>query len=526
MPSSRRDRIKETLVDRTFDLLVIGGGATGCGVALEAATRGLTVALVERDDYASGSSSRSTKLIHGGVRYLEQAVRHFDSMQYNLVQDALGERATFFRMAPFAVRRLPILTPLYSWMAIPYYWMGLKAYDWIAGQGSLGTSRFLSKAKVLQRFPTLKSSGLRGAVIYYDGQFNDARMALLVAMTAIREGATCLNHCKVTALGREQVECVDLIDGQPLTIRARQIVNATGPFTDTIRKLDNVEVAPLLKTSAGTHLLLPKHYAPSHTGMLIPNTRDNRILFLLPWEGAVLAGTTDRPAQVQTLPHPTEDEIQFILDHLSHYFGKPIPRTDVLSAWTGFRPLVDTGKATAKLSRDHYIERSPSGLLTITGGKWTTYRKMAEDVVDTLHPPHPSRTREMGLIGTQDYTKNLSLELQKKYSLSRECGRHLTRTYGGRAKELLAEAESTQPLIDGHPYLTAEVRWACRHEHAATAVDVLARRTRLAFLDRYAAREALPTICEEMAKELGWNKQRLSQETEEAELFLTTMGDS
>ncbi len=523
-----RDSLKKQIRDKKFDLLVIGGGATGCGIALEAASRGLSVALVEREDFASGASSRSTKLVHGGVRYLEQAVTHLDLLQYHLVQDALRERATFFRNAPFLTQRLPILTPIYRWHEVPYYWFGLKVYDWISGRGSLGKSRYLSREKALQRFPKLRAKKLRGAVVYYDGQFNDSRMATLLALTAIREGAIVLNHCEATSLLKMEGsvyggKIVDNLSKEVFEVRAKQVVNATGPFCDAIRKLDDHKARPLVQPSSGTHLLLPGKYCPTSSGMLIPNTRDNRILFLLPWEGHAIAGTTDQPANVSRLPKPTEEEISFILEHLSDYFGQEIPRTDVRAAWSGLRPLVASEVPTANLSRDHLIEKSSSGLMTITGGKWTTYRKMAEEVVDTLSSPHKSRTDKLPLIGTEGYSKNLSLEIQRDYDLPRESARHLSRAYGGQAKQLLEEAEDFELLTNKLPYLRAEVRYACRHEHACTAIDLIAHRTRIAFIDQQAALDTLTDVCTLMALELNWDELRVAQEIERAEDFLKTM---
>jgi glycerol-3-phosphate dehydrogenase len=530
MTQSNRQELLDRLKSDTFDLLVIGGGASGCGVALEAASRGLKVALVERDDYAAETSSRSTKLVHGGVRYLEQAALHLDSLQAHLVQDALGERSAFFKIAPFLTRRLPILTPIYRWHLIPYYWIGLKLYDWIAGKGSLGSSHFLSKSKALKRFPCLNKTGLWGAVVYYDGQFNDARMALLLALTAITQGGCLLNHCEVTALqvvkgGLSTATVVDQLCGETIKVRARSICNATGPFTDRIRQMDDPLSPKLIQASSGTHLILDRTYCPTRTGLLIPNTRDGRILFLLPWEGHTLAGTTDCRATVQTSPRPTREDIRFILDHLGHYFEKAIPESAVLSAWTGLRPLVDTGAATAKLSRDHLIETSESGLLTLTGGKWTTYRKMAEDLVDTLNPPHSSKTKQLPLLGCEGYSKNLPLTLQKRYGVSRESSLHLARSYGGRATELLEQAASLRLLVEGEPILEAEVSYACNYEHACRVVDVLARRTRLAFIDRKKAGDSMERVLLLMTKALMWSPERVSHERKAAQHFLATMGE-
>jgi len=287
-----------------FDLLVIGGGATGAGVALDAATRGLAVAMVERDDFSAGTSSRSTKLIHGGVRYLEKAVKEFDRTQFALVRDALRERAVLIDIAPHLARALPLVTPLYNWFQVPYFMTGLKMYDWLAGKANLHPSRFVDAKEALERFPMLRADGLRGAVVYYDGQFDDARMNVALAMTAVEEGAVVANHAEVTGLLKEEgrvrgARLRDRESGSELDVHAQVVVNATGPFTDQIRRMDDPGTPPMLTASSGIHIVLDERFSPPETGLLIPETEDGRVLFLLPWQGHTLIGTTDNPADIE-----------------------------------------------------------------------------------------------------------------------------------------------------------------------------------------------------------------------------------
>lgn len=530
-----RNTLFEKLQSEAYDLLVIGGGATGTGIALDAATRGLKVALVEKDDFASGTSSRSTKLIHGGVRYLEQAVKKLDRAQFNLVRDALHERSTLIKLAPHLAHPLPLVTPLYSWFGIPYYRMGLKIYDWLAGKRNLSPSRYLNAKEALKNFPMLKAKGLRGGVLYYDGQFDDARMNVSLALTSIEKGATVLNHVEVLALLKENqrlcgAEVQDKESGKRATVRARVVVNATGPFVDVIRLLDDPQEKPLLRASSGIHIVLDKRFSPPATGLLIPQTEDGRVLFLLPWLGFTLVGTTDNPAEIEANPKPSEEDIQYILRHIEKYFDIPVAREDVLSAWSGLRPLVSNPNAadTAKLSRDHIVNVSPSGLLTVTGGKWTTYRKMALDAVDhaikvgNLKPQNPSQTENTPLVGSLGFSGQLAPQLMEQWGMDRDVANHLANAYGGKALAVAALAKEGygQRLVPEHPYLEAEVIYVVQNELAVSVVDVLARRLRLAFLDIESARRALPRVLDLQGRLLAWTPQRLLQEKEKFENYL------
>jgi glycerol-3-phosphate dehydrogenase len=531
----RRAAQIERLQQESFDILVVGGGATGAGTALDAVSRGLKTALVERDDFSAGTSSRSTKLIHGGVRYLEGAVKRLDRTQFNLVRDALGERATLLRLAPHLAHPLPILTPLYSWFQIPYMLTGLKLYDALAGRANLQGSRFVSRDEAIRRFPMLKKEGLRGAVLYYDGQFDDARMNVALALTAAEEGAAVANHVEVTGLlkeaGRVRGAAVrDTLTGDRWDVRAQTVVNATGPFSDAIRKLDDEATPRMLTASSGVHIVLDGRFSPPDTGLLIPQTDDGRVLFLLPWLGYTLFGTTDNPARIEANPEVSDADIDYLLSYLDKYFDVPATRGDVLATWSGLRPLVSNPKAadTARLSRDHVINVSASGLITIAGGKWTTYRKMALDTVDEALKvgglqAGVSRTEALKLVGAEGFRPDGAAQLNERFGLEADVAEYLNHAYGDRADKI-AELAETYPerLVPGHPHLGAEVVYSATHEGACTATDFLARRTRLAFLDQGAALGALPKVVEVMGDTLSWDEARRTRERQDARTYLGT----
>ena len=534
---------REAILDRLskgelFDLLVVGGGATGCGVALDAASRGLKVALAEKGDFASGTSGRSTKLIHGGVRYLEAALLHLDRVQFNLVCDALHERGVLLGIAPHLCRRITLVTPLYRYREIPYVLAGLKLYDLLAGGAGLGSSRFLGRAELLARFPMLKGEGLKGGVLYYDGQFNDARMNLALALTALEQGGALANHLEVVQLIRQGEKVAgalvrEAFSGRQWEIRARCVVNACGPSADLLRRLDDPETAPLLRVSSGIHIVLPRRYAPADgTGITIPRTEDGRVLFILPWLGGCLVGTTDQPAAPCERPSVSPADIDYLLRHLGRYFDLGVERSEIRAVWAGLRPLVHDLSAadTAQLARDHVISRSPSGLITITGGKWTTYRKMALDTVDYavrvagLAPARGCRTERIVLAGGERFRPDAAPALASEFALSPESAWHLHRSYGDRAPEVAALCSGPlgEPLAPGHPYLKGELSYAIRREFALSAADFLVRRIPLALLDREGARAAAPFVLETMARELSWDPERVARERRELEPWLQT----
>ncbi|XP_023698636.2 glycerol-3-phosphate dehydrogenase, mitochondrial [Paramormyrops kingsleyae] len=530
-----------------FDVLVIGGGATGAGCALDAVTRNLKTALVERNDFSSGTSSRSTKLIHGGVRYLQKAILKLDYEQYTMVKEALHERSNLLEIAPHLSAPLPIMLPVYKWWQLPYYWLGIKLYDLVAGTQCLKGSYVLSKTKALEHFPMLKRDKLVGAIVYYDGQHNDARMNLAIALTAARYGAAIANYTEVVRLlktadvctGKQRVcgaRCRDVITGQEFDVRAKCVINATGPFTDSVRKMDDQKNPNICQPSAGVHIVIPGYYSPDNMGLLDPATSDGRVIFFLPWEKMTIAGTTDTPTDVTAHPIPREEDINFILTEVRNYLSPDVEvrRGDVLAAWSGIRPLVTdpNSKDTQSICRNHIVNISDSGLVTIAGGKWTTYRSMATETLDAAVKAHdlgggPSQTVGLMLEGAKDWSPTTYIRLVQDYGLEVEVAKHLTATYGGRAFEVAKMAQVTgkrwpivgKRLVSEFPYIESEVQYAIK-EYACTTIDVIARRTRLGFLNVQAADEALPRIVEIMGKQLRWSEQKKREELAAAKQFL------
>ncbi|CAH0748616.1 unnamed protein product [Diatraea saccharalis] len=540
---SRAEQVANLQAGHTYDVLIIGGGATGAGCALDATTRGLRTALVERDDFASGTSSRSTKLIHGGVRYLQKAIMQLDYDQYKMVKEALHERANMLEVAPHLTRPLPILLPVYKWWQVPYYWFGIKMYDFVAGDRNVKSSYYLSKKNTLELFPMLKSDNLCGGIVYYDGQQDDARMNLAIALTAARHGATIANHVACVQLHRSGgrlcgARLRDEMSGKEWDVKARCIINATGPFTDNIRKMDDPNVKDICCPSSGVHIVLPGYYSPEHMGLLDPATSDGRVIFFLPWLKGTIAGTTDLPCDVTASPRPTEDEILFILTEVKNYLNPDVEvrRGDVLSAWSGIRPLVsDPNKPdTQSLARNHVVHVARSGLVTVAGGKWTTYRAMAAETIDAairsadLKPLYRECQTDGFLIeGAHGWTPTMYIRLVQDFGLEMEVAQHLAKSYGDRAFAVAKMAAMTGkrwPIIGKKihpefPYIDAEIRYGVR-EYACTAVDVLARRLRLAFLNVQAAAEALPAVADIMAEELHWSAAEKQKQIKMASEFL------
>ncbi|XP_054827497.1 glycerol-3-phosphate dehydrogenase, mitochondrial [Eublepharis macularius] len=544
---ARESQLQDLQNTGEFDILIIGGGATGSGCALDAVTRGLKTALVERDDFSSGTSSRSTKLIHGGVRYLQKAIMKLDFEQYRMVQEALHERANLLEIAPHLSAPLPIMLPIYRWWQLPYYWVGIKLYDLVAGSQCLKSSYVLSKSKALELFPMLQKDRLVGAIVYYDGQHNDARMNLAIALTAARYGAATANYTEVVRLlkktdpksGKVRVSgarCRDVLTGQEFDVKAKCVINATGPFTDSVRKMDEQEVANICQPSAGVHIVMPGYYSPDNMGLLDPATSDGRVIFFLPWQKMTIAGTTDTATEVTHHPIPTEEDINFILTEVRNYLSCDVEvrRGDVLAAWSGIRPLVidPSSKDTQSISRNHVVHVSDSGLVTIAGGKWTTYRSMSQDAVDAAVKAHnlqadPCKTIGLFLQGADGWSPTLYIRLVQDYGLENEVAQHLAATYGDKAFEVAKLAQVTgkrwpivgKRLVSEFPYIESEVEYAIQ-EYACTAVDIIARRTRLAFLNVQAAEEALPRIVEIMGKKLKWSEQKKKEELAEAKKFL------
>lgn len=499
--------------DEPWDLIIIGGGATGLGTAVDAASRGYDPLLLEMHDFAKATSSRSTKLVHGGVRYLEQG-------NVSLVLEALKERGLLQQNAPHLVHSLPFVVPNYDWWEGPYYGIGLKLYDVLAGRQNFGRSRHLDRRETLDHLPTLEPDGLRGGVIYYDGQFDDARLAVNLAQTAVDQGAVALNYMKVTDLRKTNgvvdgvvAECQET--GAVYELEGGAVINATGIFTDTIRRMDDRDASSTLRPSQGAHIVLDRSFLAGDTAIMVPRTDDGRILFAIPWSDRVLVGTTDTPVEEVTLdPRPTEDELAFLLEHAQRYLSHDPGPEDVLSAFAGIRPLVappdSAGDDTAEISRDHELHISNSGLVTISGGKWTTYRKMAEDTVDQA-------ATLAGLEDRSSVTRNLNIHGWHEHP--DQFGD--LAPYGSDALPL-RELMQDRPALDDqlHPALplrAGQVVWAVRHEMARTVEDVLARRTRCLLLEAHAAIDVAPEVASIMAEELDRDENWVQWQIEEFE---------
>jgi glycerol-3-phosphate dehydrogenase len=496
-PPSRTELLDTLSRTARWDVIVIGGGATGLGTALDAASRGYRTLLLEAADFAKGTSSKATKLVHGGVRYLAQG-------NISLVREALHERGLLARNAPHVVWPLGFVVPAYQMLDQPFYGIGLKVYDGLAGRLGLEPSRWLTRGDVLDLLPNLESEGLNGGILYHDGQFDDARLAINLAQTAAEQGAVVLNHCRCAGLLKENghvagLRLVDEEGGREFEVRARAVINATGVFADSVRAFDEPAAAPLLSPSQGIHLVLPADFLPGNTAVMIPKTDDGRVLFAVPWHGRLVVGTTDTPvAQAALEPRALPEEIDFVFGQITRYLARDPSRHDVLSVFAGLRPLIKAeAESTAALSRDHLISVSASGLITLGGGKWTTYRKMAEDVIDHAE-----------MVGGLDQqacpTRDLPVHGAAGAPASERS--HL-RVYGADAagiRDLIAAAPALAARLHPHlEFFEAEVVWHARHEMARTVEDVLARRTRALLLDAQAALEAAPRVAALLATEFG-----------------------
>jgi len=524
---SRQENLRRARTEETWDIIVIGGGATGLGTAVDAAARGYRTLVLEARDFAHGTSSRSTKLVHGGVRYLAQG-------NVPLVREALHERGLLTRNAPHLVHSRDFIVPAYHYWQLPYYGVGLWLYDRLSGRLSLGHSRWVSRREVLERIPTINKKGLRGGILYTDGQFDDARLAVALARTAVDLGATALNYAPVVGLLKTDgkvtgVRFRDEETGEEFSARARCVVNATGVHADQVRRLDEPEAAPLLSPSQGAHIVLDRSFLPGDAAIMVPKTDDGRVLFAIPWQGHALIGTTDVPlSTIPREPKPLEEEVAFLLEHAGRYLAKAPTLRDVKSQFAGLRPLIgasagagsanENGKATKKLSREHAVLVAESGLLTVTGGKWTTYRVMASDAVNQAAetaglPLKPCATAGLHLRGWTDKPAAKGDPLA---------------AYGSDAasiRALMAELPGgSEKLHPNLPHVEAEVVWAVRHEAARSIEDVLARRARALFLDARACLEAAPRVAELMAAELGqdqaWQDEQLARFQKLAEDYL------
>ncbi len=504
-----RSALIERLDDPEFwDMIVIGGGASGLGVAVDASSRGYRTLLLEQGDFAQGTSSRSTKLVHGGVRYLQQG-------NVSLVIEALHERGLLFDNAPHLVHNQPFVVPNYDWWEGPFYGIGLKMYDVLAGKLGLGPSRHLSVEETLEQIPTLEPEGLRGGTMYFDGQFDDARLAVNLAQTAVSHGGVVLNHIRVVSLLKHGglitgVVARDEITEREYQLNARVVINATGPFTDAVLKMDDPSQRPIIRPSRGVHIVLDASFMPGESAIMVPKTDDGRVLFAVPWYDRILVGTTDEAVETADLePEASLDEIDFLLSHIARYLTRDPGYEDILSVFAGIRPLVLTSdeKGTSALSRDHVVMASSSGLVTITGGKWTTYRKMAQDTVDRALTiaglnPEPCVTEHLRLHGWLVRAEEKFGDLER---------------YGSDAPavtECLRDvADGTDMLHPDLPYHVGEVVWAVQEEMALTVEDVLSRRLRALILNAQAAIDVAPRVARLIATERklgqGWIDQQI-----------------
>ncbi|VWU52599.1 FAD-dependent glycerol-3-phosphate dehydrogenase, putative [Hepatocystis sp. ex Piliocolobus tephrosceles] len=654
-PIQNRNEMMKKLQNTQYDILVIGGGATGAGIALDAATRGLKCALVEKGDFSSGTSSKSTKLLHGGIRYLENAVKKLDLTELYFVWEALGERAHTMKIAPFMSRPVSIVMPIYKLWQVPYFACNIKIYDLLAElvcsfEKGIPNSYYIFKTNTLEHSPLLKKEKLKGALIYYDGQHNDTRMNLFIILTSAIDnyvpgqvGATVCNYTEVVDFIKDEdtknvigVKAIDKINNKEIDIFAKVIINATGPYGDTVRKLADENREPMIKVSVGCHFILPKWYTSRNTGIFIPKTSDDRVLFILPWENNTLVGTTDEMKPLEEYPKMQNKELNFMIKELANYINvnPDSIRKDIKAAWCGYRPLVVdpkkvkkdgtdfskqpqgtttninkttekmngitekmngttgkingitekmngitekmngitgkingitekingiTGKINKKtqksdknsesheISRSHEIIEDENGLISILGGKWTIYRKMAQDTIDyvldkhkdTIKNKYGCRTKFLMLLGshdkngihqTDDFTygcSKLGKKLVRKYSqIDYETAEYLVSNYGYLAEnvcELANELNLFQKLDQSKPYIQAEVIYASRYEFANTISDVLGRRLRLAFLDTQVSTKVIPQVATLLQKELSWTDEQMKKNIQEANKYIQSL---
>lgn len=514
---------KETI----FDICIIGGGATGAGCALDAAARGYKVLLVEKTDFGAATSGKSTKLIHGGVRYLEQAIKKLSLEQFRMVRKALRERKTLLKIAPHITKPLQLITPCRTWIEGIYYYTGLKLYDWISGRTNIGGSELLGKKKALERIPTLKKDHLFSAVLYYDGQLDDLRYNLALVQTAQTHGATCLNHTRALRFekgGTGKLTAVwlrDSLTGEEWMVRSNIFINACGPFADAIRQMANETMAPRIRVSRGVHILLPKHLMNSHSALLIPQTRDGRVLFAIPYQKHLLVGTTDDDTALTDREFgPTSGEVNYLLHYINEYLDVNAGPAQVVAGFGGLRPLVMAESGNTKdLVRDHEVETdAASGLISILGGKWTTYRLMAKDTIDAagkaLGKSLPCTTENIVLTGSKNYDHTTAIQLMQVSGWDHEVVKHLVSKYGDQS---LAIGELTRAnpalkerLLPGMPYTLAELDYVLEYEMAFTIKDVLARRWGTQLADWKQTRALVPLVGGIMGQKLGWTKDELN----------------
>ena len=506
-----------------FDICIIGGGATGMGCALDATLRGLKTILIEKNDFASATSSKSTKLFHGGVRYLEQAVKKFDREQLRMVYKSLQERKVLIKNAPHLAHPLALMTPCSTWIEGAYYTVGLKIYDLLAGKTNLAPSDWLSKKEAIARIPQLNGKKLNSAVLYYDGQFDDARYTISLAKTADENGATILNHVEVLGFEKneegklDEMKIFDTLKKNNYSVKAKLFVNATGPFSDSIRIMATPSVLPRMRVSKGVHLVLPRDVMSPETAILVPKTDDGRVIFIIPWQNRLLVGTTDEECELtEKEVLVNKNDVEYLLKYVNHYLQKPVTIEQVRSGFGGLRPLLqaDPSADTKSLVRDHEVEIDPkSGLISIMGGKWTTYRLMAKDTIDTCEEIlrggiSECKTDQQQLAGAENWTPDLYKSLMKQYKIQEYIAKRLTTKYGSDAIKILnliwKDGSLRMPVIEGSPVLRAEIIYAAVYEMGYTLKDVFARRLGLELTDWDRTLEAIPIAASLMQEAFWW----------------------
>lgn len=500
------------LQNESFDICIIGAGATGAGIAVDAATRGLKVALIDAGDFAGQTSSKSTKLIHGGVRYLEQAFKKFDGDQLRMVYKALGERRTLLKLAPHLTNRLALLTPCKNWFEAIYYTIGLKLYDVLSGKGSIGDSSLLSKSKVQKAIPKLNTAHLSHAVKYYDGQLDDARYCLALVQTAHKEGAAVANYIRLQKFVKKEgatkiyaAQLNDELSNSSFQLKAKVFINATGPFTDHIRQLANSKLEPRMKVSRGAHIVLDKNHLQSNEAILVPKTDDGRVLFIIPWQNHTLVGTTDDADQLDGHCVATPVDRSYLLDYANRFLTTQVTEKDILSSWAGQRPLLQASFSTdtKSLVRDHEVEVDRrTKLVSIMGGKWTTYRLMAKDTLDTVYKevweqkPVPCKTDHVILFGSEGYSAQLAADLEKTYQLPADIAIHLCSKYGVQARVIAQDRTVFERIVPNYPYTKAEIAYVIQNEMATDSTD-LSRRIGVLYLND-AVKSQITTVAEKL----------------------------
>jgi glycerol-3-phosphate dehydrogenase len=519
----RRDEALSEIAGQSFDVCVIGAGATGSGCALDAQLRGMKTVLLDASDFASGSSTAATKIIHGGVRYLEEAVKGLDIKQYEVVNRALHERIRMLHNGPFLSRQTEFLIPCSSWFSVAYMGLGMKLYEWIAGKARLFPSRFLSTAETLKRMPGLAPGQLLGSIAYADGQFDDGRYNIGLINSLVEAGGTALNYARAVSLTKdangklESAEVEDQFSKKRFGVYARRFVNATGPQSDAIRELAMPGIPPRIRLSKGSHMVLPLDVFPTNDALLIPKTDDGRVLFVVPWFDRLLIGTTEQEVTTNEELYLSKEDVEYLLQHVNKYLANPIRADQIVSGFAGARPLVSAGgsRDTKQLARDHEVEvNAQTGLISIMGGKWATYRAMAEDTINAVQkslarPVTPGVTIDHPICGSKGYTADYWRSLVRDYGVSESAAKHLSQKFGTNASKVMQVAKDNPalatPVVPGFAPLRAEIAYCARHEMAMTIEDVLMRRTGLQFFSWQAAIAAATPAGEILGKELNWS---------------------